>query len=82
MRSRWTLIDPIKATWRLFLKHILVYVTYLGRCWAVWPDGMIIFQYLAIYNNNNLHQKHTTFTRVCKKIAKRLLNPQMFAKDV
>ena len=39
---------------------------------AVWPDGLIIFQYLAVYNNGNFAQEHKKFAKLDSKFCQSL----------
>ena len=41
---------------------------------AVWPDGLIIFQYLAVYNNGNFAQEHKKCAKLGSKFCQSLNN--------
>ena len=48
---------------------------------TVWPDGYIIFQYLAKYNIERLPKNMAIFAKVGLKFGKHWINPQPFDKD-
>ena len=48
---------------------------------SVWPDGKIIFQYLAFYIDENFPQWHTKFAKVGPKIFPKIKNLPKIAQD-
>ena len=48
---------------------------------TVWPDGRIIFQYLAIYGNENLCNNINIMPKLFQNFAKCWINPLKIAKD-